>query len=42
MVDLMVYLKAELMVVWWADVTVVVMVELMVSREVDELAVELE
>ena len=42
MVDLMVYLKAELMVVWWEDVTVVVMVELMVSREVDELAVELE
>ena len=42
MVDLMVYLKAELMVVWWADVTVVVMVELMVSREVAELAVELE
>jgi len=42
MVALMVYLKAELMVVWWADVTVVVMVELMVSREVDELAVELE
>ena len=42
MVDLMVYLKAELMVVWWADVMVVVMVELMVSREVAELAVELE
>ena len=31
-----------MMVVWWADVTVVGMVELMVSREVAELAVELE